>query len=109
MSIPQVASPRPAYDLATERIEHHGQIEKAGSGRDVAAIRKPQAIGRAATVKLRSIRSDAGRASRSRTLVIIQLRRPTPKSPAAPTSRATRLHPTQTPCSRSSAWIRGTP
>lgn len=63
----------------------------------------------AGALKLRSTRSGAGRAARSRTVVIIQLRRLTPLSSAARISRATRLHPTLMPCSLSSAWMRGAP
>jgi len=44
--------------------------------------------------KLRSTRSGAGRALRSRTVVVIHLRRLTPTKPAVRISRATRLRPT---------------
>jgi hypothetical protein len=37
---------RPADNPAAERVEHHGQVEEAGPGRDVGYIGDPQAIGR---------------------------------------------------------------
>jgi len=52
--------------------------------------------------KLRSTRSGAGRALRSRTVVVIHLRRLTPAKPAVRISRATRLRPTSMPAASSS-------
>jgi hypothetical protein len=65
-------------------------------------------FGRAA-VKLRSTRSAAGRASRSRLVVMTPRRRLTPAIPAARISRATRFLPMARPSARSSAWTRGAP
>ena len=42
----QMSLHRPADDPAAEGVEDHGQIEKAGPGRDVGYIGHPQAIGR---------------------------------------------------------------
>lgn len=62
-----------------------------------------------ATAKSRFTRSGAGRAPACRTVVRVCLRRLTPCNPAACIRRATRLHPTRTPSSRNSAWIRSVP
>jgi hypothetical protein len=35
---------RPTHDAPAEHIEHHGEIEKAGPGRDVADVGHPQTI-----------------------------------------------------------------
>ena len=60
-------------------------------------------------LKYRSTRSGAGLESASRMVVQVPLRRLTPCKPAAFISRATRLRPTWTPRSASSAWIIGAP
>ena len=43
---PQVILHRPADDAPAERIQHDGQIHKAGPGRNVSDIRHPQSIRR---------------------------------------------------------------
>src|SRR5207237_798656 len=60
-------------------------------------------------LKSRSTRSGAGRASRSRTVVWMPLRRLTPAKPSVRMSRATRLRPMWTPSAASSAWTRRAP
>src|SRR6266404_2330320 len=82
---------RPADDPTAERIEHDSEIEKAGCRRDMSATQSW--FGRSA-VKFRSTRSGAGRASRSRRVVMTARRRLTPTIPAARISRAIRFLPT---------------
>jgi len=42
----QMSLHRPADDAPTEYIEHHGEVQKPGPGRDVSYIGDPQTIGR---------------------------------------------------------------
>src|SRR5229473_2717307 len=42
----QVGFHRPADDSAAESVEHHRQVKKPGSGRDVSYVGDPQSIGR---------------------------------------------------------------
>ena len=90
-------------DLAKNLFRVHGIDAK---GRMVVArqLRRRQLLPFMARLQPCLVgRSGAGRAARSRTVVIIQLRRLTPLSSAARISRATRLHPTLMPSSLSSA------
>jgi hypothetical protein len=79
---------RPADNATTIRIEHDREIEKARSG--------------ASAVKLRSTRSSAWRPP-FLTIVVTNLRRLTPASPARAINRAIRLRPTRRPLAARSA------
>jgi len=81
-----------AHEAAAKSIEHYRQTEKTRQGRDVREIGDPQTVGRGGA-KLRSTRWGAGRALRSRTVVVAHWRRLTPSRPALAISRATRLRP----------------
>ena len=41
---PEMVRHRPAHDPATERVEHHRQVQEPGPGRDVGRIRHPQPV-----------------------------------------------------------------
>ena len=81
-----------AHEVPAESIAHYRETEKTRPGRDVRDIGDPQTIGRGGA-KLRSTRWGAGRALRSRTVVVAHWRRLTPSRPALAISRATRLRP----------------
>src|SRR5579862_2075387 len=105
---PQVRRHRPTDDPAAPRIEDDGEVEKPAQVGTYVMSATQRRSGPAA-VKSRSTRSGAGRASRSRMVVRVPLRRLTPVKLSARMSRATRLRPTRTPSAPSSAWIRRSP
>jgi hypothetical protein len=80
-----------AHEVPVESIAHYRETEKTRQGR-VRDIGDPQTIGRGGA-KLRSTTCGAGRALRSRTVVVAHWRRLTPSRPALAISRATRLRP----------------
>jgi hypothetical protein len=80
-----------AHEVPVESIAHYRETEKTRQGR-VRDIGDPQTIGRGGA-KLRSTTCGAGRALRSRTVVVAHWRWLTPSRPALAISRATRLRP----------------
>jgi hypothetical protein len=62
----QVSLHGPANDASAERVEDHGEIEKAGPGRDVGDVGDPQPIGRrGAEVALDQVGPRAGPGDRA--------------------------------------------
>jgi hypothetical protein len=98
---------RPADDAAAERIECDRQLEEAGPGRNVGDIGHPQQV-RALGGEVALDQIGACLAP-SRTVVVTNLRRLTPATPAWRIRRAMRFLPTWMPLASSSAWMRGAP
>lgn len=98
----EMSGHRPTHHLAAPGIHDDRQIQPTGPGGNVSNIRHPQTAG-ASAVKFRWIRSGAGRASGFLWVVRGVLRRLTPCKSSARIRRATRLRPTCTPVSASSA------
>ena len=98
----QVRRHRPAHDPPAEHVEDDGQVEEARQGRNVGDVGDPQAIRR---VSLEAALDPVRRrpTCTSRRVVRGPRRRLTPTMPAARITRATRLRPTATPASASSA------
>ena len=85
----QMRRHRPADDAPAPRIEHDGEIEKAGPGRDVGDVGDPELVGAGrGEVALDEIGRRA-RVAIADVVVTCRLRRLTPAKPAARISRAT--------------------
>jgi hypothetical protein len=103
----QVVGDRPADHAAGERVQDHRDEQPAFVGALLGDVGQPQPIGPGG-VTVRSTRSGAGVANRSRRVSPPRRRRWTPCRPCSRSNRATRLRPTRTSRPRrSSAWTRG--